>query len=61
MPPDTVQWSVTIEQANQILAVLGREPHDEVVQLIMSLRMQWARQQQERQKPAKVEKEPNGE
>ena len=45
--PD-VLWRVSEEQAGHVLRVLGREPHDSVAALILSLRMQWARQQQQR-------------
>jgi len=58
MAENTITWTVSIEQANHILTVLGREPHDKVAQLILSLRMQWARQQQQQQRAsAKPDKE----
>lgn len=35
-----ITWTVPIQQANIILQVLGRQPHDEVAQLIAFLRRQ---------------------
>jgi hypothetical protein len=44
MPNNTINWEVSIDQANMVLMILGKQPYETVNQLIDFLRDQAGRQ-----------------
>jgi hypothetical protein len=44
MPTNTINWEVSIDQANVVLMILGKQPYEQVSDLIGFLRDQASRQ-----------------